>query len=409
MIRFSCLMSLLLMSCAIGCGKPPAENPAAVADHPPATVSTPVVTPTTTTEAKAPKVEVPPPAEGSAAEAFVKTLAAFQAGRIDTVYDGLPAAFQADVESIVYLFTEKMDPELWSKSFGLLAKAATVMREKKEMIFSMELMKMVPQADSLKDNWDSIVAAIHTIAASEVADLRSLKAADLKYLLSGGSDLIQGISLPQFNNITVVTIKSDGQTETISYRESEESEPKEVEFVKLDGKWLPQSIATNWTSRIDDLKTRLSDFPDRIKQLKPQAMKQIESIEGMLGRMQGAKNRDEFTAFLMPLIFAIRYAPQTMEQSWKEAVARSRSGAAVRVEINRSLTDDEQTQLKDAIIATLDTTDVDYEMLANDGKTRCRFSPVADGSKLVEVLEKQFEGATVRWNAETKTVQVELK
>ncbi|WP_010584631.1 hypothetical protein [Schlesneria paludicola] len=413
MNRISFLMPLVLTVVAFGCGKPSSENLPVTAEHAAkstANVSTPVVTPTASADKWASDEQpAKAPAEGSAAEAFLKTLAAFQAGRIDTVYDGLPAAYQADVENLVRLFAEKMDPELWSKAFGLLAKTATVMRDKKAMIFSMDLMKIVPQADSLKENWESIVAGIHTVAASEVADLKSLKLADLKYLLSAGSDLLQGFPLPRFDDVTVTTVNSDGETETILYREAKGSEPKEVKFVKVDGKWLPKSIATSWSSSIDDLKTRLSTFPDRIKQVKPDALKQLDSIDAMLGRMQGAMNRDEFTGYLMPLIFTLRFASQMATEQWKEESARSRTDGAVRVEISRSLSDEQQTELKDAIVASLGITEVDYEMIANDGKTRCRFSPVADGATLVSVIEKQFDGASVRWNAETKTIQVELK
>lgn len=412
MNRISHLMPLVLTVVAFGCAKTtpesnPAAGDAATAVRPVA--SKPVVTPTSVVEKQVPDEPVPAPEVGSAAEAFQKTLASFQAGRFDAVYDRLPASHQSDVQNIVRLFAEKMDPEIWSKGFALLTKTANVMREKKAMIFSMDLMKIVPQADSLKENWDSIVSGIHTVAGSEVADLNSLKLADLKYLLSAGSDLIQGLPLPKFDDVIVKTVKSDGETETILYRESKGAEPKEVEFVKVDGKWLPKSIATNWTSSIDDLKSRLSSLPDRLQQMKPAAMKQLDSIDAMLGRMQGAMNRDEFTGYLMPLILTLRYGSQLAAEQWKEASTKSRAEGAVRVEVNRPLSDEAQTKLKDTIIAELGTPQLEYEMLANDGKTRCRFSPVTDSAALVNLLEKQFEAASVRWNAETKTIHVELK
>ena len=348
-------------------------------------------------------------AAGTAEAAFQETLVAFQTGRIDNAFEFLPESYQADVESIVHLFAEKMDPELWSKCFELLTKVANVMKTNKSLILNLDILKQqAARIDSIKPHWDGIAAGIYDLATSEVADVENLKHCDMKRLLVSASGLLNGMPLPKFGDVSVTTVTSDAETATLSYRESKNAESKEVEFVKVQGKWLPKSLANGWSAGIEGIKSRLASLPGLIAVVKPQAMQQFEVVAGSLDKMQQAKTGEEFNGAIFPLFLSIRFGAQLAEQAMLQAEINSRKGNAIRIEINRELNDADQTMLKDAVSAALGSKP-DYEMIANDGKTRFRFSAVTDGDAVVVILQKHFDGADVRLNSETKSIQVELK
>lgn len=348
-------------------------------------------------------------AAGTAEAAFQETLVAFQKGRIDEAFEFLPESYQADVESIVHLFAEKMDPELWAKSFELLTKVANVMKTNKSLILNLDILKQQSaRLESIKPHWDGIASGIYDVATSEVADVENLKRCDVKRLLGSASNLLNGMPLPQFGDVSVTTTKSDSESATLSYRESKDGELKEVEFVKVQGKWIPKSLASGWSAGIDGIKTKLAGMPALLSSVKSQVMQQFTVVGTTLDKMQQAKTAEELNGAVFPLFLSISFGTQLAQQAMMQAEINSQRGTAIRIEINRELSDDDQTKLKDAVSTALGSKP-DYEMIANDGKTRFRFSAITDADAVVAILQKHFDGADVRLNSETKTIQVELK
>ena len=395
-----------------GCGQSKPVAPATVQDPAPVIKSEPGI--------DVPKVKVEPTstaalvataADGTAEATFQQTLIAFQDGRLDTAFEFLPPSYQADVEKIVQTFAGTMDAELWSHAFQVLNKVANLLKTKKELILNLEGVKRFPQIDAIKPYWDAIAARIKDIATSEIADLNKLKQSDVRKLLVSGNQLLAGLPLPKFGDVQVTTVKSDSNTAILSYKESQNPESKEVEFVRVEGKWLPKSIATGWAAGIEDARRRIEGLPGQLAQWKPEAMKQFDNVNGMLDQIQAAKTKEEFTSAVMPLMFTMAFGAQLAQQAMRDAETNPRTGNAVNCLINRELTDVELTALKDAVTTSLGAagSKPDYELIPNDGKTRCRFTPVADVDALVLTVKKHFSGSSVRLDAETKTIYVDLK
>ena len=349
--------------------------------------------------------------EGTAESTFQQTLIAFQEGRLETVFDFLPPSYQTDVNLLVHDFAAKMDHDIWSTSFKLLAKVGNLLKSKKAMILSLDGVKRAPQIESIKPHWDTIASGIYDVATSEVADLSKLKQVDVRGLLASGGKLFRGMPLPQFGDVQVTTMKSDSTTATLSYKEHRDAEPKQVQFVFVEGKWLPKSIADGWSAGIADAKVILDELPGRISAVKPEVLKQLDALGGMIDQLQSARTSDEFDAAVAPLIFTIAFGAQMVQQSINDAAALPRKGNAVYCVINRELNDSELTALKEAVLSTLkdSATDVDYELIPNNGKTRCRFTPVADIQTLTTLVAKHFDAAEVRLDLENKTIHVNFK
>jgi hypothetical protein len=410
MPRFLRTSLLFALIGSVGCGQ---AKPVAVAPVPVPTPPASTVSESTVSEEKRPASAslVATAKEGTAESTFQQTLIAFQEGRLETVFDFLPPSYQTDVENLVHDFAEKMDAELWSTSFKLFSKVANLLKSKKGLILSLDGVKRAPQIESIKPHWDAIASGIYDLATGELADLSKLKRANVRELLASGGKVFRGMPLPQFGDVQVTTIKSDPTTATLSYRESRDAEPKQVEFVLVEGKWLPKSIASGWSAGVADAKAKLAELPIRVTAVKPEALKQIDAIEGMIDQLQNAKSSDEFNAAAAPLIFTIAFGAQMAQQSIQEAATTSRKGNAVHCIINRELSESELTALKDAVMTTLNNSsaDADYELIPNDGKTRCRFTRVSDANELTALLAKHFDAADVRLDLENKTIHVDFK
>lgn len=172
---------------------------------------------------------------------------------------------------------------------------------------------------------------------------------------------------------------------------------------------MPKSLADGWATTIDDIKSKLKNLPGIVTSIKPQMMQQLEQMNGSIEKMQEAKTPEEFNLAFFPTMLILRFTPMLIEQAMVEAALKSNKGQAIRVEINRELMDADQTKLKEVVLSALGDPTIEYEIIANDGKTRVRFNPVPDGDTVVIILQKHFADADVRHNSETKTILVELK
>ena len=407
-------LGMLLGLLLTGCGSAKTQTPPGPAESTaaPKTGAGPVESsaiPAESTENSLAVALVPTATNGTAESTFQQVLVAFQEGRLEAVFDFLPPSHQAEVEQLLQTFADKMDPELWSELFQLLNKSANLLKSKKELILSLDGVKKLPQIDAIKPFWEGITNGLRDAATSDIADLKQLKRANTRQLLAAGSRLLAGMQLPSFADIEVTTVQATDDKATLSYRDAKNAAPKQVEFVRVEGKWLPQSIATGWPVAMADAKARLAELPSQLAILKPEALRQMSSIAGMLDQLQGAKTKDEFSAAAVPLVFTVAFGAQMAQQAMQDAATTPRQGNAVHLIINRELTDGELTRLKTAVFESLgdSAANTDYEFIPNDGKTRCRFVPITDLPSLLTLLKKHFEGTSVRLDAETKTIFVD--
>jgi len=348
-------------------------------------------------------------AAGTAEATFQQTLIAFQEGRLDAAYDFLPPSYQADVEKVVHDFAGKMDAELWSNGFATLSKVGTLLKSKKPLILGLDQVKKSSVAQAITPHWDAIATAVQDVARSEISTVEGLKRADVHKLLAAVSQSLNGLPLPKFGDVKVHTVSSDSNSAILTYEESKNGESHQVEFVKIEGKWLPKSIVQSWPTGLADAQARLTDLPSRIALVKPGMLQQLEVVNGMLDQLQQAKTADEFNSAAGPLIFALVFGIRQSEQAVLDAAANPHRGPPVHLVISRELSDEQLTKLKQAVLSSLDDPKVNFEMIANDGKTRCRFTSIPDAEALVSVLQKHFDGANVRLSSGTKTIQIELK
>lgn len=261
----------------------------------------------------APAVKLTPAEEAKAA---VETaIANLKAGRLDAVYDALPASYRADVAGVVKAYAAKIDRDLYTRSASLLASAGELLSA---------------QADNLAALWaanpdfaDDLPGGIGADAltgerirhfAKWLSDLPrtlsydELASGNIKPLLSNpllgdvfaeGIALLpddflscdfaaagEGAALPDGIVALALSSRIDG---------AEESDSEEVQFVKIEGKWIPVDLVQGWNDAMRAAKEAAADF-----EIDENARRLSESlfpvIERSLDSLKAARTSEELQA-----------------------------------------------------------------------------------------------------------------
>ena len=360
--------------------------------------------------------------EGDSAFATVKqALAAIQRGDLASAYEFLPLGYQSDVDGLVHEFASKMDADVWSRLFGTLRKSVAVLRTKKAFILELDLFANRPEYEPMRKHWDEAVTLLDQFATSKLGDLETLKQASAKSLLPGdtsnvvkhldaiglgvGADLAR-----QFADIKVEQIKAAGDEHVLSFQGPRDEQPIEIVYVKHDGRWLPKSLVAQWSAGIEADRAWLAKLPEQIKLAKPRLLEALTQADGLLDQLLAANNRDEFQQTVGPAILSLALAWPRMQQLAQQSASGKVDPPPVTILINRELSEDEQTQLIDAVLKPLHAAGTDYTLLANDGKTTCRLTRLADVTSLRESLAKHFglKPDEVAFDQEASQLKVDL-
>ncbi len=370
-----------------------------------------------TATATTPKVD-----DDSALAAVRQTLQAIERGDLARAYEFLPPGYQSDVDGLVREFAAKMDDEVWTRLFRTLRKTVTVLRTKKAFILELDLFANRPEYEPMRKHWDEAVSLLDQFATSGAADLESLKQASAKSLLPGdaahvvqqldaiglgvGADLAR-----QFADIKVEQIRATADEHVLSFRGLRDEQPTEIVYVKHDDRWLPKTLVAQWSAGIESDRAWLAKLPEQIKVAKPRVLETLTQADELLDQLLAANNREEFQQAVGPAILSLALAWPRMQQLAQQSAAGKTEQLPITMTINRELTENEQTKLIDAVLKPLHATGTDYTLLANDGKTICRLTRVADVALLRENLAKHFglKPGDVAFDPESSQLKVELE
>ena len=360
--------------------------------------------------------------DDSALAAVKQTLAAIQRGDLAGAYEFLPPSYQSDVDGLVHEFASKMDAEIWARLFGTLRKTVAVLRAKQAFILELDLFANRPEYEPMRKHWDEAVTLLDQFATSGAGDLESLKQASAKSLLPGdaarvvqhldaiglgvGADLAR-----QFADIKVEQIKATGDEQVLSFQGPRDEQPIEIVYVKHDGHWLPKSLVAQWSAGIEVDRAWLAKLPEQIKAAKPRVLEGLSQADGLLDQLLAANNREEFQQAVGPAILSSALAWPRMQQLAQQSAAGKVDQPPVTIIVNRELSSSEQTKLIEAVLKPLQATGTDYTLLANDGRTLCRLTKVADVTSLRESLAKHFglKPDGVSFDQEAMQLKVELE
>lgn len=351
------------------------------------------------------------------AGAVQTALKAVQAGKLHTAYDFFPASYQSDIDALIREFARKMDPEIWSEVFATLQKGTRVLKDKKSL-----LMQMIPQEDpqaleELSKNWDGLVSSIDTLFSSEIADIEKLKeASSRRFLETTGnkffSDLkaLSSITGPnpidQLSQVQVEVVSVDGDTAVLKISSPDRPDgAEETTFVKQNGKWLPESLATTWEDSMVQAREQLAQIsPEAIAAQKPALMQSLKVIGGAFDEMLKAEAPEELTGAAFPLLIVGSQLSNSLGGMFNQPSAPS---DGVTIIVVGELEEDAQTKLLTDLEELSDKPEISvYSLSASGGETIITLKPVKDP---LAFAEKLTFAKTKTVDLPNRTIRIELE
>lgn len=248
------------------------------------------------------------PVAATADQAVLQVTEGLADGRPQVVWHALPASYQQDVTDLIHDFAGKMDAELWNRSFGVIQKITLVLSEKREFIFDHPMLaSKMENREEAERAWDALIGILEVVVESDLSDLDRVKNLDVERFLSGtGADLADRFkqieafapteAMPGFRlaDAQATLISSEGDNARVRV-EIPGQPAKEEDFVRVEGKWIPAAMATEWEQTIAQAREGLAGFSgEKMQQNKSATLMQLSMIEGALDQLLATKTAAEF-------------------------------------------------------------------------------------------------------------------
>lgn len=250
----------------------------------------------------------------NAADAVNAVLVGVRHKRPEALWTFLPASYQRDVNETVHLFARRMDPELWSRTFSVGRRLVRLGRSRKEEILNSRAMQSAQRLgrQRLAVEWDATLDLANMLLNSELSDLKQLGRFDggkflqftgLRFLqrLATASKLLPGdalkVELDELADFRATLVSTDGDSAVVELSlVGPEAARRRIDFVRVEGKWVPRSLAANWKPTIAALRRKIEAqlAPDVLQARKSRVLKDLAVIEKSLDALESAKTAGEF-------------------------------------------------------------------------------------------------------------------
>ena len=367
--------------------------------------------------------------------------------KMEVVWEFLPASYQSDVNGLAHQFADKMDPEIYNEMFAIAQRVAKLLQDKKEYILKNEMLESPKTSpEEVAKYYDPSVDILASLANSDLSTIEKLKTFDGgKFLSTSGSQIAKDFAtisglMPQkegdpgftekLKQAKVTLVSSEGDQATIKIEVPGEQTKEEV-MVKVEDKWIPQTLAKNWKSKIESAQQSLDKLkPEDITSKKDQAMAGFKQLNATLAQLENAKTEKEFNeqftnqvrplAQMAPMLLMLG-AAAVMEQGFSDAAA-ARGGVMagspgeakpinpntmISIVVNKKLSPGEQDPIIDEILQSANDTESLQVIPTVDGEiTTFKVYPVED----IEAFSKKIKfGKPSKVDTDSRSITVELE
>jgi len=235
----------------------------------------------------------------------------------EVVWRALPPSYQQDVSDLTRDFADAVDPVVFDRAVAVARKGVVVLQSKKDLILGSEsIARSQIDPESLDAFWEASVHMLDAVLASDLADLRTLRELDVEAWLAGtGSTLMdQAALLPAeneemenfaqrvaaFEQAEVELVSEDGDSAVVMITAPQET-PVELELVRVEGRWIPADLASQWPGAIAEAETKirlLAGDDDAAAQLRVQMLFGIGIVEGFIDQIDRMETSDELDSLL---------------------------------------------------------------------------------------------------------------
>ena len=251
-----------------------------------------------------------PEAAKTADEAVERVAHGIADGELQHVWYAIPDSYQEDVTEIVHEFAGKMDAELWNRTFSVLDKLTRLVKDKRDFILDHPM--IAGQIESRRDaekSWKSVVETLDVLVSSELSDLDDLESLDIEKFLTGtGNDFMKQLTaaaavtgengyadgMKTLGELKATVVESDGDTAMVKV-ELPGKPAKTDPYVRVEGKWIPKSMADEWQGNMAATRSKLAAFSGQMEN-KASVLMQLSMVEGALDTLLAADTSDEFNA-----------------------------------------------------------------------------------------------------------------
>jgi hypothetical protein len=233
------------------------------------TVRAPQASPASAVELAPGSVSIPETADA----ALKVILQGLHENHPDILWDSLPASYQRDVNELVHLFANRLHPEAWrwflqiaDKGAGRMRLLATIPEERNDF---------ADGGEAAEDLNAFVLCADELARLSQCgpAGLEQLKSADTGMILRNeGRRLMSrfrnflklfgaGVFSAPFDdpgNVRIGLKKSDADGAIVEF-ETPGWGDGEIDFVRVEGKWVPRALADHWQTAIARVRNALLD------------------------------------------------------------------------------------------------------------------------------------------------------
>ncbi len=252
-------------------------------------------------------------AQGSPDQAVMAVVNGLGENQPQVIWQALPASYQNDVSGLVREFAGQMQDSLWDQIFGALTKLTRVLDEKKQFVLEHpQVVQQLSKSPNAEATYDAVVALLKTILSSDISSLERLSDFDgERFLATTGSQVMAQMgdlaalspdskeTLDEISSLSVTLSRTEGERAWVLIEKPEKTE--EVEFVLVEGKWVPAAMAEGWDSGIADAREQLSQVAVDPAQT-AQAGTVLAMVDGALEGLLAAQTSEEFQASLQGMI-----------------------------------------------------------------------------------------------------------
>ena len=266
------------------------------------------------------KVTEPPPA-ATAEEAIMRVTKGLQENKPVAIWHALPASYQKDVHDLIHTAIGRLDAEAYESTIKFARRLHTILNTKKQFIVNH------PTVSGFlgKGNAEQIVGSLEVILGelldSDLASHSSAKAIDMAYFLDTTGARIMGRLMNAIENVPMMGVDAEymsladslkqvkatkvrGEGDSVVLKmEAPGKEPEEMEFVRVEGKWIPKEMADDWAANMKEAKESLAAMTDKEwREINMGLMMGSAMLGGMLAPLESAKTQEEFNAAVGTLL-----------------------------------------------------------------------------------------------------------
>ncbi len=252
--------------------------------------------------------------QGSPDQAVMAVVNGLGENQPEVIWQALPASYQDDVSGLVREFAGQMQGSLWDQTFGTLNTLTRVLDEKRQFVLEHPMVaEQLSKSPNAEVTYDAVVTLLKTLLSSDIASLQRLSDFDgERFLATTGSEVMARMgdlaalspdskeTLDEISSLRVTLSRTEGERAWVLIEKPDEK-TEEVEFVVVEGKWVPAGMAEGWDSGIAGAREQLSQAALDPAQT-AQAGAMLAMVDGSLAGLLAAQTSEEFQASLQGII-----------------------------------------------------------------------------------------------------------